>query len=272
MDTRQINEICIGRFKNFLGCLSIDELKNAQIRNRLCHDFIVGSFIIFNIDEASKPGTHWVLLHRMTGGHLFLFDSFGAFGSDSVFSFKEFGEAEKSVIQSYNESLDGQFFQYSKYCNYKDDFTFTNNIINTLTLHKNLLKKYTHYKNMSTPLYYLLDFLKVLCPGKTYHSMFYYSSQLQPFNSIVCGELCILIAESLFRDLRTLSNKKPDLTVVNMLSDRIHNLFSTAFRAEELVRLVKEYMLYIDPFYKVKPSNAEYFKKIFSSENTKLIV
>ena len=125
---------------------------------------------------------------------------------------------------------------------------------------------------MSTPLYYLLDFLKVLCPAKTSHNMFYYSSQLQPFNTIVCGELCILIAESLFRNLRTLSNKKPDITVVEMLSERIHILFSTAFRAEEFVRLVKEYMLSIDPFYKVKPSIAEYFKKIFSSENTKLIV
>ena len=125
---------------------------------------------------------------------------------------------------------------------------------------------------MSTSLYYLLDFLKVLCPGKTSHSMYYYSSQLQPFNTIVCGELCILIAESLFRDLRTLSNKKPDIIVVAMLSDRIHNLFSTAFRVEEFVRLVKEYMLSIDPFYEVKASNAEYLKKMFSNENTKLII
>ena len=125
---------------------------------------------------------------------------------------------------------------------------------------------------MSTPLYYLLDFLKRLCPGKSIHSMFYYSSQLQPFNSIVCGELCILIAESLFRDLATLVNKKPDITTVKMLSDRIHSLFSTAFTAKEFVRLVKEYMLFIDPFYKVKTGNAEYFKKQFSNENTKLIV
>ena len=142
----------------------------------MCHDFKVGSFVIFNIDESSKPGTHWILLHRMVGGNLFLFDSFGAFGSDSVFRFNEFGDAEKAVISSYEESLDGQFFQYSQDCNYKNDFTFSNNRINTLILHKSLLNKYTFLDNMSTPLYYLLDFLKQLCPGKSSHSMFYYSS------------------------------------------------------------------------------------------------
>ena len=272
MDTLQINEICFRQYANFLGCLSIDELKNKDIRNQLCHDFDVGAFVIFNIDEGSKPGTHWVLLHRMIGGKLFLYDSFGAFGSNSVFKFETFGDAEKSFITSYDNSLDGELFQYSPDCKYKNDFTFSYNRIHTLTIDKNLLKRYTFYKNMSAPLYYLLDFLKVLCPGKTSHSIFYYSSQLQPFNTIVCGELCILIAESLFRDLRTLTNKKPDLTVVDMLSNRIHNLFSTAFAAKIFVRLVKEYMLSIDPFYKVKPSVAEYFKNIFSSENTKLII
>ena len=272
MDTKQINELLFKRHANFLGCIPIDDLKNKRIRDNLCHDFYVGGYVIFNIDDSAKSGTHWVLLHRMIGGNLFMFDSFGAFGTNGVFNFEQFHEVEKSIISSYDENLNGQLFQYSEDCKYKNDFTFSNNTIHSLKIEKNLLKKYTFYDNMSTSLYYLLDFLKVLCPGKTSHSMFYYSSQLQPSNTIVCGELCILIAESLFRDLRTLSNKKPDLTVVNMLSDRIHNLFSTAFRAEELVRLVKEYMLYIDPFYKVKPSNAEYFKKIFSSENTKLIV
>ena len=168
--------------------------------------------------------------------------------------------------------LNGQFFQYSDDYNYKNDFTFAHNRINTLLLDKNLLVKYTNYDNMTTPLYYLLDFLKQLCPGNSSYGMFYYSSQLQPFNTIVCGELCILVAESLFRDLFTLLNKKPDVTVVKMLSERIHILFSTAFRAEEFVRLVKEYMLFIDPFYKVKIGNANYFKNLFSSENTKLIV
>ena len=134
----------------------------------MCHDFKVGSFVIFNIDESSKPGTHWILLHRMVGGNLFLFDSFGAFGSDSVFRFSEFGDAEKAVISSYEESLDGQFFQYSQDCNYKNDFTFSNNRINTLILHKSLLNKYTFLDNMSTPLYYLLDFLKQLCPGEEF--------------------------------------------------------------------------------------------------------
>ena len=272
MDTKQINEICLRRFNNFLGCLSINELKDESIRNQLCHDFNIGSFVIFNIDESSKPGTHWILIHRMIGGNLFLFDSFGAFGSNSVFSFEKFGDAEKSFITSYDNSLDGELFQYSQDCKYKNDFTFSYNRINTLILDKNLLKRYTFYDNMSTPLYYLLDFLKVLCPGKISHSMFYYSSQLQPFNTIVCGELCILIAESLFRDLFTLVNKKPDITVVEMLSERIHSLFSAAFRPVDFVRLVKEYMLFIDPFYKVKTGNAEYFKKQFSNENTKLIV
>ena len=272
MDTKQINDLCMNRFINFLGCLPIDILKNKAIRDKLCHDFDVGGFVIFNVDEKSKPGTHWVLLHRMTGGNLLFFDSFGAFGSNSVFKFNEFGDAEKAIISSYDDSLDGQFFQYFQDCKYKNDFTFSNNRINTLLLHKNLLKKYTNYDNMTTPLYYLLDFLKRLCPGKSSHNMFYYSSQLQPFNSIVCGELCILAAESLFRDLFTLVNKKPDITAVKMLSDRIHTLFSTAFRAEEFVRLVKEYMRFIDPFYKVKTDSVDYFKKLFSSENTKLIV
>ena len=269
MDTKQINDLCFKRYSNFLGCLPIDDLKKKNIREQLCNNFNVGSVLIFNIDESSKSGTHWVLLHRLVGGNLFIFYSFGAFGSNSVFRFKEFGE---KMVTSYDASLQGQFYQFTEDYNHKDDFIFSNNRISTLLLDKNLLKKYNYYNNMSSSLYYLLDFLKRLCPARLIHSMFYYSSQLQPFNTIVCGELYILIAESLFRDLSTLINKKPDITVVTMLSDRIHTLFSTAFRAEEFVRLVKEYMRLIDPFYKVKTDNVDYFKKLFSSENTKLIV
>ena len=162
MDTAQINELCFTRFPNFLGCVSIDELKNKKIRDQLCHDFNVGSFVIFNIDDSSKPGTHWVLLHRMVGGKLFLFDSFGAFGSNAVFRFNEFNDVEKNTIPSYEDSLNGQFFQYSDDYNYKNYFTFAHNRINTLLLDKNLLVKYTNYDNMTTPLYYLLDFLKQL--------------------------------------------------------------------------------------------------------------
>ena len=272
MDTKQINDICFKLYPNFLGCLPIDDLKKKNIITQLCNDFIVGSFVIFNIDDSTKPGTHWVLLHRMIGGHLLLFDSFGAFGTNKVFRFHEFKDIEKNIISSYDASLQGQFFQYSKYSNYKNDFSFSNNVIRTLLLEKRLLKRYTLFKNMSDSLYYLFIFLQRLCPGKTSHNTFYYSSQLQPFNTIVCGELCILIAQSLFRDLNTLHNKKPDITVVEMLSDTIHTLFSTAFTDKEFVRLVKEYMLFIDPFYKVKASNVEYFKKIFASENTKLMI
>ena len=273
MDTKQINEICFKLYPNFLGCLPIDDLQEESIITQLCNDFTVGSFVIFNIDDSTKPGTHWVLLHRMIGGQLLLFDSFGAFGTDKVFRFLDFNELEKNIISSYDASLLGQLFQYSKdNSKYENDYTFSNNIIRTLFLEKRLLKRYTLFKNMSDSLYYLYVFLQRLCPGKSSHKMFYYSSQLQPFNTIVCGELCILIAQSLFRDLNTLHNKKPDTTVVEMLSDTIHTLFSTAFTDKEFVRLVKEYMLFIDPFYKVKPSNVEYFKKIFASENTKLML
>ena len=208
----------------------------------------------------------------MTGGNLFLFDSFGAFGSNSEFKFKHFGVAEKHMITSYDETNDGQLFQYSTDNNYRDDFTFENNATNTLLLQKNLLKAYVNYKNMSTSLYYFLDFLKRLCPTKSIHNIFYFTSQLQPFNTIICGELCILIAETLFRDLKVLSNKKPDNVTLIRLSVRIRELFSSAYTAKISVRLVKQYMLSIDPFYKVKTDNVNYFKEIFSNENTKLIV
>ena len=68
------------------------------MRSQLCHDFNMGRFVIFIIDDSSKPGTHWVLLHRIGGGHLFLFDSFGAFGTNSVFRFNEFNDAEKTIM------------------------------------------------------------------------------------------------------------------------------------------------------------------------------
>ena len=272
MDTSQINKLCLKRYANYLGCLPIDELQDKTIRDKLCHDMTSGKFVIFNVDDSSKPGSHWVLLHRMTGGNLLFYDSFGAFGSDKVFSFTEFGDAEKTLIQSYDDLLDGQLFQFSIDFKYKNDFTFDSNRLNVLTLDKNLLRFYANYDNMSTPLFYLLDFLKLLCPSKSIHSIFYFTSQLQPFNSIVCGELSILIAESLFRILNILIDKKPDIVTLRMLNDRISNLFSTAYTPNIFVRLVKEYMLSIDPFYKVKTDNENYFKQLFSNESTKLIV
>ena len=149
MDTLQINELCLNRYYNFLGCIDIDELKDKKIRNQLYHDFNMGKVIIFNIDNSSDSGRHWVLLHRMIGGKLWFFDAFGAFGNDSVFQFDDFGDVEKSMTTSYDDILDGQFFQYSTDFNYKEDFAFKNNIINTLLLDKNLLKLYTNYDNMS---------------------------------------------------------------------------------------------------------------------------
>ena len=143
-------------------------------------------------------------------------------------------------------------------------------MISTLLLDKNILKLYTNYDNMSTPLYYLLDFLKMLCPTKSIHSILYFTSQLQPINIIVCGELCILIAENLFRDLNILINKKPDTIVMKMLSDSYIIFFLPHLLI--FVHLVKQYMRSIDPFYKVKTDNENYFKQLFSNENTKLIV
>ena len=78
---------------------------------------------------------------------------------------------------------------------------------------------------MSVALYYLLEFLSVLCLSKSIHSVLYFTSQLQPINSIVCGELCVLIAEILFRDFKVHLNKKHDESVVKRLSDRIHIFF-----------------------------------------------
>ena len=272
MDTLQINDLCLMRYSNFLGCLSIDELKDKNIRTQLCNDFTIGNFVIFNIDEKTKPGRHWVLIHRMSGGNLFFFDSFGAFGSNMAFNFTNFDEAEKHMITSYDEALDGQLFQYSLDNNYKDDFKFENNDTNSLILHKKLLKSYANFNNMSDSLFYLLDFLKLLCPSKSIHNIFYFTSQLQPFNTIVCGELCILVAETLFRDMKVLRNKKANNETLLGLTERIQELFSTAYTPKIFVQLVKQYMLSIDPFYKVKTDNLNYFKEIFSKENTKLIV
>ena len=78
--------------------------------------------------------------------------------------------------------------------------------------------------------------------------------------------------DSLFRILNILIDKKPDIVTLRMLNDRISNLFSTAYTPNIFVRLVKEYMLSIDPFYKVKTDNENYFKQLFSNESTKLIV
>ena len=272
MDTEQINNLCFKRFQNFLGCLSIDELRDDSIKKQLCHDLSNGNFVIFNVDDKTKAGRHWVLLHRMMGGELFLFDSFGAFGTNKEFRFKDFEKTEKNMIDSYDESLNGQLFQFAEDFNFKNDFNFVNNRINTLILQKKLIKSYVNYSNMSDSLYYLLDFLKILCPTKSIHNIFYFTSQLQPFNTIVCGELCILIAETLFRDMKVLRNKKANNEALISLSDRIRELFSTAYTPKISVQLVKQYMLSIDPFYKVKTDNLNYFKEIFSKENTKLIV
>ena len=273
MDTLQINKLCVNRYGNFLGCLPIDHLKDENIIKQLCHDLSRGKFVIFNIDEESEPGRHWILLARLAGGNLLMFDSFGAFGSNSVFKFmKNFGDVEKSMIPSQDDSLDGQLFQYIDDFNYKNDFTYQFNRSSILKVCKEKFKTYKNFSNMSTPLYYLLEFLSVLCPTKSIHNVLYFISQLQPINSIICGELCVLIAEILYRDFKVHLNKKPDDSVVKRLSDRIHDLFSTAYNDKIFVDLVKKYMLNIDPLYKVKAENLEYFQNIFSDQNTKLVV
>ena len=57
-------------------------------------------------------------------------------------------------------------------------------------------------KNMSEPLFHFSRFLNALCPQKSQHTVYYFLSQLQPFETIVCGELCILVSEILYRDLQ----------------------------------------------------------------------
>ena len=67
---------------------------------------------------------------------------------------------------------------------------------------KQCYRDYKQSNNMTVPLFHFLRFLNVLCSRKQEHRVRYFMSQLQPFVTIVCGELCILLAEILYRDLK----------------------------------------------------------------------
>ena len=272
MDTNQIEAFCDVRYKSvFLSCIPIDGLKDDTVVRELCEHFTIGKFVIFNIDPSDKPGRHWVLLYRLKNGTLFMFDSFRAVITDRVFNFKTFGEPKKAINLDYTPTMKGQLFQYD-FVKYVDDYNYDSNYFHTFVFSKRDYRRYVNNNNMSEPLFHFSRFLNALCPQKSQHTVYYFLSQLQPFETIVCGELCILVSEILYRDLQVQRAPQANPFLLTKVSDRIHDLFSSAMTSKSFVNLVKTHMLYIDPTYKVKKQNVDYFRKLFANENKNLVV
>ena len=154
MDTNQIEAFCDVRYKSvFLGFIPIDGLKDDRVVQELCEHFIIGKFVIFNIDPSDKPGRHWVLLCRLKNGTLFMFDSFGAVVTDRVFNFKTFGEQEKAINLDYTPTMKGQLFQY--------DYDFVKYVFSTLTLMEN--SPVLRLRCMKIKNFYPIRLLRITC-------------------------------------------------------------------------------------------------------------
>ena len=274
MDTNQIRELCIYRYNDvFLDCVSIGELENDHLLKELCDKLLLGAFLIFDIDPKSAPGKHWILISRLRDGSLFIFDSFGAAVTDQIFRFENISLEEKSINKLYDPSMRDQLFQWVNYNEkYVDGFTYRSNKGHSFLFSKQSFRSYKQSNNMTVPLFHFLKFSNVLCPRKLEHRAYYFLSQLQPIETIVCGELCILVDEILYRYLKVHLISQATPSLLKKVSYRIHHLFSTANTLKVFVTLVKKYMLTIDNSYKVKKRNVNYFRKLFSTENRNLVV
>ena len=188
----------------FLDCVAIDDLKDEEFLSELCDRLRIGSFLIFNVDPKSKAGIHWVLLVRLSDGSLFIFDSFGARMTNETFHFKNFAFEERDINKLYDPNTGGQLFQFVQ-----NDLTYANNKFHSFIFSKQHFRSYSRPNNATVPLFHFLRFLNRLCPRKQEHRVYYCMSQLQPFETIICGELCILVAEILYRSTHCSGHNSP---------------------------------------------------------------
>ena len=129
---------------------------------------------------------------------------------------------------------------------FTNDLTYANNKFHSFIFSKQHFRSYRRPNNATVPLFHFLRFLNRLCPRKHEHMVYYCMSQLQPFETIICGELCILVAEILYRDLKVQHTAQATIPLLKTVSARIQYLFSSATTSRAFVTLVKQHMLTID--------------------------
>lgn len=199
MDTLTIAKLGKEAFKTFLGCYAIDELQKKNLLEKLCNGLgRRNTFVIFNLDPSHMPGSHWLLFQALGDNSYILFDTFGANSLHECFHFRHFGSSEKFLNQNYTEKLHGQIFQY-KSEELQSDLECQNNEFRIFLYNKDQITK-IRYKELSQnnatkSLNYLLIFLNRLCFNKTVQKIYYNTSQIQPKDTITCGELCMIVAD-----------------------------------------------------------------------------
>ena len=115
MNTEEIKNIGKKYYgENFIDCISWDNLwKIKSYCNTHFTDRCKTKFLIANLDESDKPGSHWIVLCNIPDKNdsynvkFGFFDSFGLLGMNNVFK-----TTDKSRL---NLMLKQDFFPYAKY-------------------------------------------------------------------------------------------------------------------------------------------------------------
>lgn len=106
MDTRQINRIlsrCKATQPHYMGCFPSDRLPK-------CKHFPCS--MVVNLDDSTKPGSHWVAIYAPTKNHVFYFDSYGMKASGKILRYlKRFPliTRQEATIQSIISDVCGQY-------------------------------------------------------------------------------------------------------------------------------------------------------------------
>jgi len=266
MDTKLIKTLCNKRFKGiFIDCISMDALQNQILIRHLCNQMETSlpKFVIVNTDVSSKKGSHWFLLQKIDRGKFFIFDSYGAFSSNELFKFKSFSEKVIALNDRYDSTLHGQFFQYGK-DSLLNDTTFNCNKLQSFKFSKKIFKSLSEKckDTMSEPMKFLAIFLEKMCnPDIINHEIFYFTCQLQPFNTIICGELCVFVAEVIHSFLKIYERGESIFRLLSALDHELKRSFSKCRSPKMLVEYIKRFMIETFDDYIIKKDNVEYFEQ-----------
>ena len=266
MDTNLIRTLYKKRFKGiFIDCIPLDALQNQILVRKLCNQMETSlpKFMIVNTDVSSKKGSHWFLLQKIERGKFFIFDSYGAYSSNELFKFDSFSEKVIVLNEHYDSTLFGQFFQYSK-DSLLNDTTFNSNKLQSFKFSKKIFKSLSaKFKDtMSEPMNFLTLFLEMMCnPDVINHEIFYFTCQLQPFNTIICGELCVYVAEIIHSFLKINERGESIFRLLSALDHELKKNFRKCQTPKMLVDYIKQFMIETFDDYIIKKDNVKYFEQ-----------
>ena len=236
MDTNQIRQFCLNHLKNyFIDVYPIDKILNGTNCKRaarcLCS---VGNFLILNSDPSYEPGTHWILLMKMTGPHIFMLDSFGIETTNLLFTFAT--HPMFSLIIPEGHSKNGKIDLGSVL--YNDRHRSTSKTVQQSNLVK-LLHAMCEKLNTSILTIHLL------------------ADQIQKDDTLICGQLCVLSAHALIKSRST--GVSPTL---NYGPERIQSVLSKLFTDVNLdknLKFVQDSQSRFGDVLSITPSSYKYF-------------